>query len=425
MTKVACVPSGTPLPGGTEIAFVLYANRPSPTIGSIGALVPPLIKALGLQPSSRAWDFLSIALAVVAADESVSRGLSPDGWTRRIELTVAVIDPVFWSSQTSAMQDALQLVSGDIWSLTFADSGFLPAPPNQVKVRPETGICLLSGGMDSLIGAIDLIAQGRSPLLVSQIAKGDKLEQRRFAKVIAPQNLHIQLNHNASPPVPSERSQRARSLVFFGLGVLVGTCLDSYGKGTPVELTIPENGFISLNIPLTPLRLGSLSTRTTHPSYLAKLQDVLDAAGLQIRMRNPYQLKTKGEMLAECLNQPLLKQLIGNTTSCGRYARTGFTQCGRCVPCLVRRASFQRWGQPDSTPTYKFAALGTPGRKYRDFDDVRSVAFAVHTVRTRGLDAWIGGALNSAQLGQTASYRATAANGLKELEQFLITQGVL
>lgn len=425
MTKVACAPAGVQLPAGIDIPFILYGHRPNPSIGAVGATIPPVIKALGLQPTSRAWDFLSIALSVVAADESVSRAQSADGWTRRIELAIAVVDAAFWISQKEALEDALNLVSGDIWSLTFIDGGFLPAPPNQVKVRAEDCISLLSGGMDSLIGAIDLIAQGRSPLLVSQIAKGDKAEQRRFAQVIAPQSLHIQLNHNASPPVPSERSQRARSLVFFGLGVLAATCLSGYGKGAPVELIVPENGFISLNVPLTPLRLGSLSTRTTHPSYLAKLQSVLDAAGLLVNIRNPYQLKTKGEMLADCLNQPLLKQLIGATTSCGRYARTGFTQCGRCVPCLVRRSSFQRWGQPDSTPAYKYTALGTPGRKYRDFDDVRAVAYAVHTVRTRSLDVWIGGSLNSAQLGPTAPYRAVASNGLKELEQFLTAQGVL
>ena len=134
--------------------------------------------------------------------------------------------------------------------------------------------------------------------MVSQIAKGDKIDQRRFAKIVAPNNLHIQFNHNASPPVQSERSQRARSLAFFGLGVLAGTSLSNYDGSTPVEMIVPENGYISLNVPLTPLRLGSLSTRTTHPIYLAKLQAILDVAGLKIRLRNPYQLKTKGEMLA-------------------------------------------------------------------------------------------------------------------------------
>ena len=425
MTSVGCAPAGTALPAGIEIPFIMYGHRPSPAIGAVGAMIPPVIKALSIQPTSRAWDFLSISLAVVAADESATRSISADGWTRRIDLTVAVIDRAFWSAHAAMVEDALQVVSGDIWSVSFIDGGFLPAPPHPKKVLKENLISLLSGGMDSLIGALDLVASGQTPLLVSQIAKGDKIDQRRFAKIVAPNNLHIQFNHNASPPVQSERSQRARSLAFFGLGVLAGTSLSNYDGSTPVEMIVPENGYISLNVPLTPLRLGSLSTRTTHPIYLAKLQAILDVAGLKIRLRNPYQLKTKGEMLAECQNQPLLKQLIGSSTSCGRYARTGFTQCGRCVPCQVRRASFERWGEKDTTPAYKYEDLGKPGSKHRDFDDVRSVAYAVHLVRTRGIDAWIGGALNSAQLGPTASYREVAARGLKELEQFLTTQGVL
>jgi Queuosine biosynthesis protein QueC len=316
-------------------------------------------------------------------------------------------------------------VTGDIWRLNFIEGGYLPKPPKTAVTRKEDVVCLLSGGMDSLVGAIDVVAQGQKPLLVSQVAKGDKFDQQRFAQIIAQNCLHLQVNHNASPPCPSERSQRGRSLVFFGLGVLAATCLDSYGAGKNIDLLVPENGFISLNVPLTPLRLGSLSTRTTHPYYLAALQSLLDKAGLNIRIRNPYQFKTKGEMLQQCQNQALLKSLIGSSTSCGRYARSGFTQCGRCVPCLVRRSAFHKWLGSDLTSGYKYSPLGTPDKKHRDFDDVRSVAYAIHTVRQRGLDEWIGGALNSAMLGASPSSRGVVERGLEELSEFLTLQGVL
>lgn len=425
MTVVGCAPVGTSLPPGIETPFVLYGHRSSPQIGAVGATIPPVIRALNLRPTARAWDFLSIALSVIAADESSPRTTSADGWTRQIKLTVAVIDPHFWTNAAARLEEALRFLTADIWKLEFIGGGYLPAPPNPVKVRTEDVVCLLSGGMDSLIGAIDLVSAGRVPFLVSQIAKGDKHDQRTFAQRIAREAMHLQVNHNASPPGRSERSQRARSMMFFGLGVLAATCLRKYGQGAPIELYVPENGFISFNVPLTPLRLGSLSTRTTHPFYLARLQAVLDAAGLDVRLINPYQYKTKGEMLAGCQNQPLLKQLIGSTTSCGRYARTGFRQCGRCVPCLVRRASFLKWGVGDSTPTYKYDALGTSGRRFRDFDDVRSVAMAVHTVDTKGAQEWIGGALNSAIVKDATSAQGVAERGLDELKKFLRVQGVL
>jgi hypothetical protein len=69
--------------------------------------------------------------------------------------------------------------------------------------------------------------------------------------------------------------------------------------------------------------------------------------------------------------------------------------------------------------------LGTPDKKHRDFDDVRSVAFAIHTVKKRGLDAWIGGALNSAMLGASPDARGVVERGLEELSEFLTSQGVL
>jgi hypothetical protein len=94
------------------------------------------------------------------------------------------------------------------------------------------------------------------------------------------------------------------------------------------------------------------------------------------------------------------------------------------VPCLVRRASFVRWGQPDTTPkSYKYFALGTPDKNHKFFDDVRSVAYAAYTLKKRGFKGWAGGSLNSAQLGPTAVLQGVAERGLAELETFLTAEG--
>lgn len=70
--------------------------------------------------------------------------------------------------------------------------------------------------------------------------------------------------------VASEDTQRSRSFLFFALGVLAGSGLPN--KGT---LHVPENGLISLNVPLDPLRLGALSTRTSHPFFMARFNELL------------------------------------------------------------------------------------------------------------------------------------------------------
>ncbi|MCZ7581789.1 MAG: hypothetical protein M5U21_13400 [Fimbriimonadaceae bacterium] len=54
-----------------------------------------------------------------------------------------------------------------------------------------------------------------------------------------------------------------------------------------------------MNVPLTSLRIGSLSTRTTHPYFLRQIQSIWDAVGLNVEIQNPYQFRTKGELLAD------------------------------------------------------------------------------------------------------------------------------
>ncbi|MCJ2046369.1 hypothetical protein MKK58_17780 [Methylobacterium sp. J-078] len=395
-------------------------------VGSVATALIPTVRRLGLAPSSRAWDFLSLALSVIAADEGCSRSASADGWTRSIDLEVGVTDPAFWNGRRDILQDALGFLSTDRWSFEFVGGGLQPAPPQQAVARPEECVCLLSGGLDSLIGALDLRAQEKHPLLVSQVAKGDKQTQRELGRMIAGSGLHLQLNHNARPPSGfSERSQRSRSIIFMAYGVLAATCLAAYQDGGTVDLYVPENGFISLNVPLTPLRMASHSTRTTHPVFMGRLQDLIDAAGLRVRLVNPYILRTKGEMLSGCADRAFLLSHAGETTSCGRYARTAFTQCGRCVPCLIRRASFHAAGIADTTPPYRYD-ISLPGRRHRDFEDVRAAAMAVGRVETAGLKEWLGGALNAAQLGgDTGAYEDVARRGIGELGTFLRSVGVI
>ena len=127
-------------------------------------------------------------------------------------------------------------------------------------------------------------------------------------------------------------------------------------------------------------------------------------------------------MLVECRNQKLLEKLAGITTSCGRYARNNM-HCGRCVPCLIRRAAFHRW-DAGVTTEYKFKDLSRRGSKYRGFDDVRAAAMAVEYVKRYGVARWTAGALNAAQLGDISKYQNAAAKGLEELKIFLASAKV-
>lgn len=427
--RVICTRGAIPSDDGDTASFALLASPRARGVGRAGTRLPELTLRAGLLPGQRAWDFLAIATSVIAADFACHRTSSPDGWTRQIELTVSVLEPNFWSGQVKQLQRALQFLSGDIWMLQVVGGGVAPPRPRRRRAATTTirgdSICLLSGGADSLVGAIDTVSDGATPLLVSQVAQGDSSKQAMFARTLG-QNLgHVQLSPAIETVGTSERSQRTRSLMFIALGALAASSLPQVRRGEVVDLLMPENGFISLNVPLTPMRTGSLSTRTTHPYFLSLLQRVLDAAGLGVRIKNPYQLVTKGEMFVGCKNQALLRRLAPTSTSCGRYARFNYHHCGRCVPCLVRRSAFQRWGINDTTETYVFDDLSVKGESNKDFDDVRSVAVAVTHATQKGVSNWAGSSLSHALLGDVQPYEAMLGRGLAELGAFLGRFGAL
>jgi len=422
--KIVCAPQGYAFQDdGNILNVILYGNADRETRGSAGRMIKDEINHQKLLPTAKAWDFLSIALAVAAADRTGYRGRSPDGWTRQFDLTISVVDQTFWRTQKEVLEQALQILSTDTWKITFVVGGFQPSPPQSPDMPSEECIALLSGGLDSFIGNIDLAAAGKRAIAVSHTVRGDGEKQAEFASALGGLR-HLQLNHNAKmPEEETPPSQRARSLSFLAYGVLAATTLKRYHAGESTVLYVCENGFISINPPLTDMRLGSLSTRTTHPIFLGLMQQVLDAAGLRVAIKNPYQLKTKGEMIKECKDQGLLAAHACKTTSCGRFGRFGYQHCGRCIPCLVRRAAFHAADFNDTTE-YKFKKLGNDDKDHAAFDDVRAVAIALLTIEEEGFIRWLGPSLSTALLGDTSALEDTVHRGIGELGALLKTYGV-
>ena len=95
--RIACAPKSVASPAGTEVRFQLFDTRDVATDGEVAASMLKAIARKRVAPAQQAWDFLSIALGVVAADECCPRTTSADGWTRTIALTVATSDPKKWT----------------------------------------------------------------------------------------------------------------------------------------------------------------------------------------------------------------------------------------------------------------------------------------------------------------------------------------
>ncbi|WP_439476963.1 Qat anti-phage system QueC-like protein QatC [Brevundimonas sp.] len=371
------------------------------TMPGVGHGLPHSARALPHPPTTRAWDFLSIALAVFGADRFVLRSDAADGWTRMIEMEVELVEPDPWTAIAPRLAAALRFLTGDIWILSFRAGGAAP-PTFQPRLSDRDSVCLFSGGLDSLIGAMGLLAEGRRPLLVSQASPVEGPVQAYLADRLGLADHRFVGRATERGMETYEQSSRGRSILFFAYGALAA-------EGLGGVLTVPENGLISINPPLTNRRIGSLSTRTTHPHFISELQSIFAAVGLNVRLHNPYGLRTKGEMLAEC-DDPRLPQLASLSYSCGKGKRLN-RQCGRCVPCLIRRASFAKAGVPDATD-YHVPLLADAARN----DDVQAARWAVEQLKTRDLSRWAGAAGPLPRdTAERAQYVDVVRRGLGEL----------
>ncbi|MBE9045546.1 DNA-binding protein [Pleurocapsales cyanobacterium LEGE 10410] len=416
------------------IPVQIYGNdgRKQGKIAVIGNPVIDPIKRLGVSISAIEFDFLTLALAVTAADTFIQRKFSADGWTREINLEVPLYKPLVWKNQKNKLEQALNFLSGDLWNINITASGMKPPQPYTKKQRhrltPLKGrdcVCLFSGGLDSAIGAIDLIEKKRSPLLVSHSYKGDKSYQEDIANNISGDFSRFSVNaHPISINGKTDISMRTRSFNFLAFGAVGANAVAQINKLEKVNLFVPENGFISLNAPLTPRRIGSLSTRTTHPYFFQLIQEIFDSVGIKTEIVNPYQFKTKGEMLIDCKDQKVLQNIVSNTVSCSKWKRDKI-QCGKCVPCIIRRSSIFVSNTTEST-SYKYQNLLAEIKHPERCDDLFALMIAIKKLPTAKIGAWISssGPLSNDPINWK-QYKQVFSKGMDEVKNFLIKEGLI
>lgn len=411
--------------------FALYPSHSilRERVGYINIDFLKKIKKLGIFPHVKEFDFVTIALSVAAIDNAMLRQKSVDGWTRNIHARISLSDPAPWNLQRDSLQKAFHFLTGDYWFFDFTAGGWTPleCPNNSsVALLDADCICLLSGGLDSFIGAIDLQAQNKIPLFVSQITRADASIQRELVALLNASERHVALSFSTKTPCKeTEKSTRGRSIVFFAYALLA-TSLIRHTPSEDVEIFVPENGFISLNIPMNSGRIGSLSTKTTHPVYLGFIQRIWDEVHIRSILKMPYQFMTKGDMLTECSNKKLLEQGAFLTASCGKYAHYGRRHCGRCLPCLVRQAAFLKAKMPDKTRNgYVFTSLSDSKiNKKTGANDFHAVIEACITAKQQGIQRFLAGELAFASTTDKIRYLEVVERGLHELE-FLLLQGTI
>ncbi len=382
------------------------------------------------RPAEELAAFLLGTLGVWAADKFLPRRDAPDAWTRQIVLHLP--GPAVSGRIVPRLEGLLHFLTGDEWTLKWR---LAPVELGLEKEWPHAwqpdAVTLFSGGLDSLAGAIDLLEAGRRLVLVSHYDFGQLagVQQALAAALVAhygPDRLH-HLPVRVQFPATQEWSLRSRSLLYLALGL---TTAAAFGPGTP--LTVPENGWVSLNPPLTLNRLGAYSTRTTHPYFMQELAGLLAEMGLGRPLGNPYRLATKGQVLEGCAHRDLLQRLAPLTVSCARpvvsrWRGQGGGACGYCYPCLLRRAALSRLGW-DRGEDYLLDVLAAPESLVHRVRgrNLRALLYAIRTWEEdpQVIEArlWLGAA--AADLaGKFSEVRPLLAAGFEEIGQFLRTKG--
>lgn len=323
--------------------------------------------------SSVAFDLLVLSMVVYNVDRAVNRlSNSDDGWKRNlILLDVPVINLKDMNKGREAFNSAISFLTGDNWDINFVQADSYSYNPTKkikdYKLQLFEKVSLFSGGLDSLIGFIDeasTLSVGKKILLVSHMELGkEHSDQKSILGYCLENNIFVNkyeqvlLNAGLKPRTwnikgtPTESTFRSRSLLFFAAGIYVANKISPQTK-----LIVPENGTISLNIPLDSGRRSSCSTRTTHPTFIKRIQKALYAIGISNQIYNPYRLKSKADMVIDCCQdtskKEILESLVGLSCSCAKRGHNVFwdksgleirnakiKHCGMCLPCLYRRVA--------------------------------------------------------------------------------------
>lgn len=315
-------------------------------------------------PTKESLDFLYTTFYIYLIDILLPREKTAiDNWSRDIKLNIPVSNPSLWNNNKGILIESLNFLTGDTWEFDFfqLDIDYFKVDSLDVNTLEVKHICLLSGGLDSLIGAINLIKKEKNILFISHFGgKSARQDYQRkifdkFEKVnekIYLSQFHVKsdgafFHHYNNQKEKWENdydiNQRARSILFLGFQIFNAVNFKLS------KVIVPENGLISINLPLNESRSTSNSTKTTHPYFFGKLEDFINSLGFQIKIDNPYKFCTKGQMLDKCEDKVIMESLLEDTISCSHnahdrwWARRNKLNCGYCIPCIIRRASIHHY----------------------------------------------------------------------------------
>jgi hypothetical protein len=315
-------------------------------------------------PTDLTHDLMSLLGAVRFADRSVKRHHC-DGWGRRLDIELPVLDKSLWRSEavTSALKECLGYLTGDAWHFKFVQRKSRPRDDRQGHTVSSSDVARVfipySHGLDSY--AQMRLLQQREPgcevVCVFTDNKSNSKTWKQFCKDKPQGGVRaVKVPVEVSEPHHAEPTFRSRPFMYY--------ILSAYGalRTGSSRVLIPENGQGSLGGSFVPLGNES-KHRSCHPGFTTRVRDLLKALTRQtVTFEHPALFQTKGQVMgALAAIEPDVDNWLHNHRSCSHDQRHANhdgvrVHCGACGNCILRRASAIVAGVADST-TYKFSSL--------------------------------------------------------------------
>lgn len=359
------------------------------------------------------YDLLLTAAAVEFCDRSCPR--PQYGWGRTFALDLPVHDPSRWRAEavSNSLHAALELLTGDRWSLIFRPRVHPVEAPAQSSLQFPVNVGAVmpySDGLDSRAVAT----------IMSHELEGDLIRVRlgptRDPAAAGRRKPFARVPYRVSPPSRSQESSgRSRAFRFTALAGIAA----SLSRTERVIMSESLQG--ALGPVLVPVAHAYEDYRN-HPLFTDRMAAFLSALlEHRVAFEYPRLWHTKAETLAEALK--IVKPAdLASTRSCWQQSRQvsvngSRRQCGMCAACLLRRMSLTAAGVPEEPDTYvwrdlsaaSFAAAADP-----EFDRKKI---------TRGQREYaIAGALHldhQAYVNRSEANRETIAHEVYKLSQSL------
>jgi 7-cyano-7-deazaguanine synthase in queuosine biosynthesis len=305
------------------------------------------------------FDALLLAAAVEFCDRTLYR--RSEQWARKIRLQIPVHSVGHWRSKevVDSLVDALNFLSGDLWTLDFQPRKRTAERPLQRPLSLPVNakaVVPFSDGLDSwAVAQIVRKQSGAEPICVrlSSRKAGRKPSDPRQPFAFVPYKVKARSNNQ---PLTTGRHR--------GFKFTMISAIAAYMSNVDTVI-VPESGQGALGPALAPVGPVYPDYRS-HPLFTMRMERFLAGLfGRPIRYDFPRLWNTKGETLRAATAETQDIQNVNGwkgTRSCWQGNRRAgidgvLRQCGVCAACILRRLSVHAAELEEDRKTYVWEDL--------------------------------------------------------------------